>query len=235
MVLNINYNLLLINTNNCLDFIPNNAEYYNETLNILKCKIGYYLSPPYNCVPNICYQSCELCYESSDNSSNQKCFKCKEGFLLNNDNNCYYPDSTYILHYMINFTSINNIINITCSEGEYLFEDNICYICNNTCKKYEINKCDCLECDNGFIFKLDKKRCDKCDNNCKEYRNNNCDCLSCFEGYHLYNYECIMNIKYKETNFLYEIIGTEENIISSESEIYNIYGYYNNIEEKIFI
>ena len=35
---------------------------------------------------------------------------------------------------MINFTSINNIINITCSEGEYLFEDNIFYICNNTCK-----------------------------------------------------------------------------------------------------
>ena len=218
------YKYKLINSPGCLDYIPDNTEYVNETLNLLKCKIGYYLNNIFECIPNTCYQTCDLCYESSNSISDQKCFKCKSNYILKSDNNCYL-DSTDIV---INITN-TSFIDITesdlkCLEGKFLDEDNICHECNNNCKKYEINKCNCLECYTGFYLENQKQRCFECDNECKEFNENTCECKSCFEGYHLNNYKCIQNIT-NETN----------EINSSENEIYKIYGYYNNLDEKILI
>ena len=65
----------LINTAGCLSDIPANTEYYNEELNILKCKENYHLDIS-QCIPDFCFEDCETCSEISYNSTNQKCLTC---------------------------------------------------------------------------------------------------------------------------------------------------------------
>ena len=87
----------IINTTQCIGYIPNNTEFYNENLNLLKCKENYYLDN-YQCFPNpeSCYEKCETCYEISNNTDDQKCLSCIEGYIIDNGN-CIIPPTTVII------------------------------------------------------------------------------------------------------------------------------------------
>ena len=80
----------LLNTSECIDYIPNNSEQYNSNtyLNIYKCQKNFH---PYNyaCVPDFCFANCEVCYEASNDTDNQKCLTCKSGYyLVQEKSNC---------------------------------------------------------------------------------------------------------------------------------------------------
>ena len=75
----------LINAEGCLSsFDENIMEYYNEDLNLLKCKTGYILEDN-QCVPH-CYSTCRSCSEYSENNNDQKCSSCKDGYILESGN-----------------------------------------------------------------------------------------------------------------------------------------------------
>ena len=90
----------LINTNICLSNIPSNAEYYNEVLNILKCKENYHVEDN-QCLPDFYYKRYQACFEMSNNNTNQKYLSCKSGYYLQDDN-CLIND--------IITTEVNEII-----------------------------------------------------------------------------------------------------------------------------
>ena len=71
----------LMNTNECIGTIPNNTEFYNSNLNLLKCKENYYLENN-KCIPNpeSCYEKCKSCFDISTNDEDQKCLSCQDGF-----------------------------------------------------------------------------------------------------------------------------------------------------------
>ena len=80
----------LFNTSGCIDFIPNNTEPYNSNnyLKVYKCKENFH---PYDniCTPDFCFPNCEVCYEASNDTNNQKCLTCKSGFYFDqNTFNC---------------------------------------------------------------------------------------------------------------------------------------------------
>ena len=77
----------LINVQGCLNEIPNNAEYYNENQKLLKCKTNYHLENN-QCLPVLCYERCETSSEVSANINSQKCLSCKNGYILDDNNNC---------------------------------------------------------------------------------------------------------------------------------------------------
>ena len=85
-----------INTAGCLSIIPNNADFYNENLKILKCKTNYHLDNG-ECTPDYCYESCETCSEISDNINDQKCLSCRQGYKSDNNGNCIVAPTTLII------------------------------------------------------------------------------------------------------------------------------------------
>ena len=93
----------------------------------------------------ICYELCEECVSYSSDVHNQKCTKCKEGYLLE-DGNCL----------------------LNCSEG---FEevDKKCRNCNNTiCEDFITNSCGCLQCkdNNQFLNRWTLEFPQECYNQC---------------------------------------------------------------------
>ena len=79
----------------CFSDFPNNAEYYNEQLFLLKCKTDYHLDNG-ECLPDYCYERCDTCSEISSNITDQKCKSCKGNYLLDNGN-CISPPTTVII------------------------------------------------------------------------------------------------------------------------------------------
>ena len=84
----------IINTQECLSYIPNNTVYYNQQWNLLKCKDNYTLDNN-KCVPDYCYEACLTCDEVSNNITDQKCTSCKSGYKLENGN-CIIPPTTIV-------------------------------------------------------------------------------------------------------------------------------------------
>ena len=84
----------LINTTGCISPIPNNAEYYNEKLFLLKCKSNYQPNSNNECVI-ACFERCATCNEIGTDITDQKCSSCKEGNTLDNGN-CIEPPTTEI-------------------------------------------------------------------------------------------------------------------------------------------
>jgi len=84
----------LINTTGCISPIPNNAEYYNEKLFLLKCKSNYQPNSNNECVI-ACFERCATCNEIGNDITAQKCSSCKEGYTLDNGN-CIVPPTTII-------------------------------------------------------------------------------------------------------------------------------------------
>ena len=69
----------LINTNGCLEYIPNNSEIYGQQQwNLFKCKENYH-AEDVSCKPDYCYETCETCDEISNNIDDQKCSSYKTG------------------------------------------------------------------------------------------------------------------------------------------------------------
>ena len=62
----------LINSSECTSTIPNNTEFYNKELLLLKCKNNYH-SVNDKCIPDFCFERCESCLEISNDINNQKC------------------------------------------------------------------------------------------------------------------------------------------------------------------
>ena len=85
-----------INTEGCISNIPANADFYNENLNILKCKTNYSFVDG-KCVPNYCYDRCSTCSEISSDINDQKCDSCKEGFIKDENNNCQVSPTTILI------------------------------------------------------------------------------------------------------------------------------------------
>ena len=160
----------LINSTYCLSYMPNNTEFYNEELLLLKCKTNYHLEGN-ECIPDFCYETCNSCSQIPNDINNQYCLSCKEGYNLDNGN-C-----------IINAT--------TCPEGSFLGEDNLCYNCTNECKNYKENICNCSSCHNGFYIDDNINKCRKCDKICDIYEENSCLCESCPINYELINKNCI--------------------------------------------
>ena len=97
----------LINVQGCLNEIPNNAEYYNENQKLLKCKTNYHLENN-QCLPVLCYERCETCSEVSANINSQKCLSCKNGYILDDNNNCLNLPTTIPNIITTNIYSNNN-------------------------------------------------------------------------------------------------------------------------------
>ena len=170
------------NSSNCLKNIPENAEIYNQTFNLIRCKENYYEKND-TCVFKGCYQACDLCFEYSTKENNQKCKSCKEGFIFDNGN---------------------------CIKEEIIiYDENLCTICDVTCKNCDINICKCISCSEGYY--LDNYTCHKCVQLCKEYKENSCLCKEEKSFYSFYGH-------YKEINEKIFILK-ENNLTNVDNKI----------------
>ena len=224
----------LINSTFCLSSMPDNTEFYNEELLLLKCKADYHLVNN-ECIPDFCYETCNSCSKISDDVNNQYCLSCKEGYSLNNGN-CI-------------------TITVFCHEGFFLGEDNLCYNCTNECKNYKENICNCSSCHNGFYIEEQINRCRKCNKICDIYEDNSCFCESCPANYELINKTCVectgckfsqishcncsicnegyyLDDDYKCKKCIEVCSSYKENTCICDSQ-YSFYGYYSGISESI--
>ena len=76
----------LIKTEECFESPPEGTQIYLEKYSLLECAKGYQFdSDKKMCVPH-CYPSCVKCNDYSEDSTNQNCISCKEGYYLNETN-----------------------------------------------------------------------------------------------------------------------------------------------------
>ena len=122
----------LMNTSNCIDSIPENAEYYNEDLELLTCKNEYFIFQD-KCVMNNCYEECSFCSKYSTDENDQNCYECKNKEYFMQEGNCVPK----------------------CEDGYYHKneEKKICYKCHEHCATCLNGGTDenenCLSCDNN--------------------------------------------------------------------------------------
>ena len=158
----------LINTIDCIGTMPDNSEFYNENLYLLKCKENYYLDN-YRCLPDpeSCYEKCISCSEISTNDEDQKCLSCKDGFTLEGGNciisqttiiisqtTIISPLTTVIIPSTTLISSSNNYLNCynNCNYYYYYFDDyNICYCTNNNFCPNEYPILDKNECKKNIM------------------------------------------------------------------------------------
>ena len=138
-----------INTRECIDSIPDNAEYYNENSKLLKCMENYQLNDEFKYIPVSCYERCQTCSGYSNNVDDQKCTLCKNGYTLNEENgNCIQSPIVITPTTNVIIPSTLNIIN----PQEY--RDN----CRNkkclTCNDESDNLGLCLSCDENKYKKV---------------------------------------------------------------------------------
>ena len=194
----------LINTTiGCISNIPNNADYYNEKIYLLKCKTYYHLDNN-DCAPDYCYENCDTCSEISVDINNQKCLSCKSGYVLNNGNCNLELTTIQIKDSTIIFTpKTNPKIETTILEKPTPI---------NTEKRIEPTIPTSIQpeisCQKG-TFLSDNKICQNCINSCKEYVKNTCICEK--EIYHFYGY-------YKGINEKINILTTD-NLTNIENRI----------------
>ena len=85
----------LINVQGCFETQPPNTIEHNLKLKLYKCKNGYKLDNN-ECVTN-CYDLCKTCSDFSDDSNNQKCLECKDGYVYDNTtHNCNSIPTTVV-------------------------------------------------------------------------------------------------------------------------------------------
>jgi len=153
-----------INSNQCLEKMPNNSYYVNKQFYVIDCIEGYYFSNN-TCIK--CHDNCKKCIEASNNDADQKCISCKKEYFLENEN------------------CIDN-----CSSGFYSEEKN-CKKCSDKCKTCNINGNNCTSCDSGKY--LDNNSCEICSEicgNCSDFNT----CITCNKTSnftYLYNNTCL--------------------------------------------
>ena len=154
----------LINGTECIEFNKDTMEYYNEKLNLLRCRDWYKIEGNTCISNNTCYELCEKykCTESSNDINNQHCTECIDEYLLF-EGNC----------------------NTTCPD-RYKAENSTkeCIKCSDdSCKSFVNNTCNCIECEQNYFINSTNS-CQRCsDNNCKSYLTNTCNCTKCQEKF----------------------------------------------------
>ena len=154
----------LINITGCLGNIPNNSEYYNEKLYLLKCKENYHIKDN-ECIPNYCYTLCSTCYDISDNPDEQKCLSCKNNNYILENGNCVYSPTTIII---TPTTTVANFLTSIITAPQTMVISNLptstmmpeipsrecknkrCYECN---KESDAQKL-CMSCDEAIYKKV---------------------------------------------------------------------------------
>ena len=156
----------IINTQECLSYVPNNTEYYNQQWNLLKCKENYTLDNN-KCVPDYCYEACQTCSEISNNITDQKCTSCKTGYKLENGN-CIIPPTTIVTQAPTTIIKkIPTTIITTIPTTEIELEPCInkrCLICDKGSNRLKL----CLSCNEDLYGKVN-------------YTNNFSKYVDCFE------------------------------------------------------
>lgn len=135
---------------------------------------------------------CRLCKEAISHclncsTSEQKCFKCEEGYTLTSAGYCSSCDM------IDNCTSCDDDVQcVECTLGNYV-SDGKCSTCGNAMEA-------CVECDGatkcrkchsvGYFLSDDTNMCDKCVANCTTCLNGDV-CEVCNDGLGLYEGECL--------------------------------------------
>ena len=150
----------LIGAEGCLSNMPENTEYYNENLYLLKCKTNYHLESN-SCVPDTCFIRCEECSQISDNENDQKCTSCKSGFNLVSGN-CVIPPTTIVMQAPTTiytppttiFTPPTVIIESPSTQIKEIPRTNClnkrCKECNNESDEMNL----CISCDSSLYEKV---------------------------------------------------------------------------------
>ena len=149
--------------NACLSSIPEGAIISNERFHLLDCGAGYQYKD--NSCSKSCYFLCASCSEYSDKEEDQKCTSCIEGFIKDDNNNCYCP-------------------------GGKQKNENKCEDCTNSikCKTYERNTCNCKSClDKNY---LKDNKCEQCSTQCENCITTADTCTSCKDTQFLDNSRC---------------------------------------------
>ena len=149
----------LINTTGCLGYIPNNTDFYNENLNLLKCKINYHLENN-ECIPDYCYSLCSTCYGISNDIDDQKCLTCINGYNKNEKNNCIKIDLTTIPTTIKENTPTTHlpttiITNLPTTQAQIIpqyeaCKNKRCLLCDRGSNSYGL----CLTCDETLYEKV---------------------------------------------------------------------------------
>ena len=161
----------LIGGTECLNYVPENAEIYISNLRLLKCKSGFKLEDN-KCVEDLnCFELCKECSGESTKEEDQKCTSCIDNFVLDENHNC------------------------RCESG-FEKKEKTCDKCNNSCKKYETNSCNCEQCEFGYFIL--NNRCEKCDYSCESCEIEATNCIDCNIGFFKENNKCYRCSECKE-------------------------------------
>ena len=129
-----------INGTNCynFDFLPDGEIIYDNERKLLICnESDNFFYENESCQKKFnCYKTCEECIGEFIDEYNQKCTKCKKGYVLENGNClCKEFNKNYC-----NISSINSCYCLECKEGFYIDKQ------NKNCEKYKEH---CKTCDHG--------------------------------------------------------------------------------------
>lgn len=120
--------------------------------------------------------------------------KCKDGYELNNNNECILScyklcktcssfsdnDNNQKCNSCITGFDLDDKNNCRCPKG-YSISGITCNECRNQCEEYDTNSCDCVKCQEGKY--ISNKRCVDCQETCKTCETQADNCLTCKDNY----------------------------------------------------
>ena len=120
--------------------------------------------------------------------------KCKDGYELNNNNECVLScyklcktcssfsdnDNDQKCNSCITGFDLDGKNNCRCPKG-YSISGTTCNNCSNQCEEYDTNSCDCVKCQEGKY--ISNKRCVDCQETCKTCETQADNCLTCKDNY----------------------------------------------------
>ena len=120
--------------------------------------------------------------------------KCKDGYELNNNNECILScyklcktcssfsdkDNDQKCNSCITGFDLDGKNNCRCPKG-YSISGTTCNNCSNQCEEYDTNSCDCVKCQEGKY--ISNKRCVDCQETCKTCETEADNCLTCKDNY----------------------------------------------------
>ena len=80
---------------------------------------------------------------------------------------------------------------ISCPEGSFPDENDICINCTNNCKNYELNSCNCSSSHNNYYIYDETNKSRECNTICDEYVPNKCIYISWPLNYEMKGENCV--------------------------------------------
>ena len=149
---------------------PDETEFYNEKLYLLKCANGYQLdSESQSCIQS-CYPLCATCSDYSEDESAQKCTSCKLGYNIIDDN-CI---KITIPSTLVSPTTIMDIAT-TIVEISTTIKNVETDIVKNECKNKRCSTCNDMSDELGLCLSCDESKYKKV--NYTKHFSNYFDCL----------------------------------------------------------